>query len=113
MDLDGDQRSEKISMENNDGINYFVIRNHRNFPILRKPFLTQAIGGIVHKLRLVQVSKDTKLLIVYYFEGVTEYMDFQGTGRLYFVSWKDNDLKTLSMSIGPHYWHESKDYRWF
>lgn len=111
LDLDGDHRNEKISMENNDGVNHLVIRNYRNFPILRKPFLTQAIGGIVHKLRLVQVSKETKLLIVYYFEGTTEYLDFQATGRLYFVSWQNNDLKTLKMSLGPHYWQENKSYR--
>lgn len=111
LDLDSDKRNEKISMENNDGINYLVIRNYRNFPIFRQAFLTQAIGGIVHKLRLVQVSRDTRLLMVYYFEGVTEYLDFQATGRLYFVSWKNNDLKTIKMSRGPHYWQESKGYR--
>lgn len=111
IDLDGDKRKEKISMESNDGINYFVIRNYRNFPIFREPFLTQALGGIVHRVRLVRVSHDTKLLLVYYFEGKTEYLDFLATGRLYFISWKNDDFKTLKMTRGPHYWQESKDYR--
>lgn len=111
IDLDGDKRNEKISMENNDGINYFVIRNHRNFPIFREAFLTQALGGIVHRVRLVEVSPTTKLLIVYYFEGKTEYLDFNATGRLYFVSWPNNDLKKIKMTRGPHYWQEFKDYR--
>lgn len=111
LDLDGDKRNEKISMENNDGINYFVVRNYRNFAFFREPFLTQAIGGIVHRVRLVQISKNTKALIVYYFEGKTEYIDFQATGRLYFVSWKNDDLSTMKMSRGPHYWQEFKSYR--
>ena len=88
IDLNDDNRNEKISMESNDGINYFVIRNHRNFPIFREALLTQALGGIVHRVRLVEVSSETKLLIVYYFEGKTEYLDFNATGRLYFISWR-------------------------
>jgi hypothetical protein len=106
-----DKTHFRLSMESNDGINYFVIRNHRNFPIFREAFLTQALGGIVHRVRLVQVSNNTKLLIVYYFEGKTEYLDFQATGRLYFISWPDNDLKKIKMTRGPHYWQEFKDYR--
>ncbi|MGB0453086.1 MAG: hypothetical protein ACPGJV_05165 [Bacteriovoracaceae bacterium] len=111
FDLDGDKRDEYISFEKVDGIDHIVIRNYRKYPIFKKPFLTQAIGGVVHKVRIKNISKDVKLLLIYYFEGVTEYIDFQSTGRLYFVTWEKNDLNTLSISRGPFYWQEYKNYK--
>ena len=42
------------------------------------------------------------------YKGFTDYIDIEGSCQLYFLTWENNDLKTLSSYKGPPFWYESE-----
>lgn len=110
-DLNGDLREEKILIEKNDGIDFITIRDYTDRVVFRQRLDTQGIDSRVHRIRVKKISPKSTILMVYYYEGIVDYLEFRGTGRLYFITLDNNDLETLSMFKGPFYWQEHKGFK--
>lgn len=108
IDLNGDYRNEKILIEKNDGIDFITIRDYQSNVVFRQRFDTQGIDSRVHRIHVKHISKDTLVLLIYYFEGKVDYLEFLATGRLYFLTLDKRDLNSLKMFKGPYYWNEKK-----
>ena len=42
-----------------------------------------------------------QVILIHYFEGKIQTIDYKGTSRLYLLTIKDGDLSTLTMTKGP------------
>lgn len=109
IDLDGDDRVEYIVIEKRDSEDWLHIHDYNRKRIFSLKFVRLGWESDVFRINLRQLSKDTKVLLVRYYEGHNQGENFTGTGRLYVVSWDKNDLKSLRGVRGPQLWDEFAD----
>lgn len=106
LDLDDDGFKESLTISIQDGIDFLQIYNKNQVKIFEGKFQTQGPKSRVHRFELRRISPATRLLIIYYYEGVTNYLAFKNPGYLYLVTIDDKNLKTMSMKKGPMFWQE-------
>ncbi len=111
LDLNGDDRPESFFVSKKDGGDWLEIFDDKGIKIYDFKFDTIGSWSRVFKVQMRKISNDSKLLMLYFYEGITRYTDFQGTARVYFLSWDKNKLNTLSMFKGPYVWDEKRTFR--
>lgn len=111
FDLTGDDRFERIIFERRDGVDWVTIYNYQKELILEHQLETQAAGSRVYKLKLNDISETKRLLTLYFYEGATDYLNFKANTRLYFITFRANDLSGITAQKGPRIWEEFSDKR--
>jgi hypothetical protein len=111
IDLDEDKIPESFFVSKRDGVDWIDFFNSKGEKFFDFQFDTLGSWSRVFKVQLRKVSQNTKLLLIYFHEGVTRYVDFRGTARVYFLTWEENNLKTMSMYKGPYIWDENRTYK--
>lgn len=106
LDLDGDKQMDGIQIVKNDLIDSVEIFNSNGNMIFRGVLEPQGVLARVERLRLVDISPETRVLIIHYYEGKTESRRMEATARLWFITWPRADIRQMSLSKGPGYWHE-------
>lgn len=110
LDLTDDNIEESFGFEKRDGEDWIHFLD-----LLKRPFKSFRFdpkGGHsrLYKVQLRQITPKSKVLILYYFEGKTQAVDYISTARLYFVTIDDNKLSTLKMYKGPYYLYEKEEH---
>lgn len=111
LDLTSNHRFERIIFERRDGIDWVTIFNYQKELVFEYQLDTQAPGSRVYKLGLNNVSKSKRLLTLYFYEGATDYLNFQANSRLYFLTFDVNNLKGMTAQKGPAVWEEFDNKR--
>ena len=111
LDLNGDELPESFFISKKDGGDWLELFDRAGEKIYDYKFDTIGSWSRVFKLQMRNISSEAKLVILYFYEGITRYVNFQGTARVYFLTWDNNDLSTLSMYKGPYVWDEKRDFR--
>src|SRR5690606_30569035 len=72
-----------------------------------------AMGGdsALYKIKLVSLSPKVRALILFLDEGKTEGRRFESTARIFVLSFENNDLNTLKLVRGPHFFQEKEAQR--
>lgn len=111
MDLNGDGIEEIIQPQKRDGVDWIEILGTGSQKIFEAKLL--AIGGesAIYKVKVAQISPKTKLLILFLDEGKTNGRRFESTARIFLMTFENNDLTTLHLTQGPHYFHEKEGQR--
>lgn len=109
FDLNDDGESEGIVLEKKDQENWihFFSRTGKKLNSFRVE--TKGVGAQLYRVNVRALSPKTKVLVLHFYEGATEHLDFEGTSRFYFVTIDNKDFQTLSMFKGPIFWHEKKE----
>jgi hypothetical protein len=108
FDIDGDLRNEKFLIEKRDSQTWLHIHNYKREIIFSYKFETKGLRSDLYKIQVRNLSKNSRIFMLYYYEGKTEYVDFFGTSRVYFLTVDNSDLKTLAMKKGPAIWEEAE-----
>lgn len=111
IDINGDGLNEILTYEKRDGEDWFNILDHDKRRLLRLQLRATGIKSKLYRIGLHQISRQTRLLILHFYEGYNEYLEFNGGARYYFVTLDNNDLKTLSGHRGPLFLDERKERR--
>ncbi len=111
VDLDGDGIEEILQPEKRDGIDWLTIMNSSRGVLYSSKFYSSGGESAIYKLRLVHLTPRIKTLIVFLDEGITKGLRFESTARIYFLSWEDNKLSTLTLNPGPHIYQEKEAQR--
>jgi hypothetical protein len=113
FDLDGDFRSESFVLEKKDGEDWFHIHAYGEIKKRHLSYRLEASGpkSRIYKISVRQLSAETKLILLYFYQGVNKYLEMRGTTRLYFLTMDNNDLTTLSMYKGPVVWDEFRSFK--
>ncbi len=111
IDLNDDQIEETIQPQKRDGVDWLEIRNSSETKVFEAKLLAMGAHSKIYKVRLVQISKNVRALIIFLDEGVTSGKRFESTGRFYVLSFENNDFSTMSLVEGPHFYHEKQAQR--
>ncbi len=111
LDMTGDDRPESLYTAKQDGEDWIYLFDNKGRQAFR--YLIQAHGAWSRLFRIQKrtLSKTTDAYLLYFYEGVTRYLNFKGTSRLYLLTIDNKDLKTASVYKGPVLWDETRDFR--
>lgn len=111
LDLTGDGRTEIIQPTKKDGVDWLMVYDANKSKIFEAKLLAMGGESVIYKLKLVHLSPTVKTLIIFLDEGATHGEHFESTARIFLLSYEKNDLSTLSLAQGPHYFHEKLSAR--
>lgn len=111
IDLTGDSVEETIQPMKRDGVDWIEIRNASETVLYSGKLFAMGAESFLYKLKLVQLSESLKALILYLDEGGVQGKKFESTARIYVLSYENNDLRTLKLTEGPHFFHEKESTR--
>lgn len=111
LDLNADGIEETLRPQKRDGVDWLEIRDASERKIMEAKLPANGGNGHLYKIRLMNLSPKLKTLVLFMDEGETRGKRFEATARLYFISFENNDFSTLSLSQGPHFFHEREAQR--
>jgi len=109
VDLDGNARNESLVFEKIDGKDLFHIHNYEGDRIFSAAFTPLGTESNLYKINLRDIGSGYRSLLLYYYEGTQNYLEFMGTSRLYVVTFKDLTPGNFVFFKGPLLWSEHKD----
>jgi len=111
IDFDEDGVEEALIPQKRDGVDWLEIRDISKRKIFEARLLSMGSESFIYKVRLIRLSLDAKVLVIFLDEGFTSGRRFESTARIFLISYEKNDLKTMKMTQGPHFFHERKAFR--
>jgi hypothetical protein len=111
VDLNGDGIEEIIQPQKRDGVDWIEIKDSGQRKIFDAKLLAMGGESVIYKARLAHLSLKTKLLILFLDEGKTNGRRFESTARIWLITFDNNDLSTMTMTRGPHHFHEKEGQR--
>jgi hypothetical protein len=108
FDLNRNGFNEILETPKRDGLDYIVIKDGMGKLIYEAALDSMAKDSYIDKIQLKSLSATTDLMLIYYYEGGVDSSKFEASARLYFLTFENRDLKTLSLYRGPHYFHEKQ-----
>lgn len=111
VDLDSDGIEEVIQPEKRDGIDYLTILNSSRTEIFSARLFSSGGDSSIYKLRMVYITPSVRTIIIYLDEGSTKGLRFESVARIYLLTYEYNKLSTLSLTPGPHIYHEKEGQR--
>jgi len=111
IDLNQDGVEEIIIPQKRDGVDWIEFRNLSQAKVAEFKIFSSGAESNIYKLKLVTISKNAKAIIVFLDEGQTIGQRFESSARLFVLSFENNDLKTLKLTTGPHFFIEREAFR--
>lgn len=111
IDLNDDKIEEIIQIQKRDGVDWLEIKNFSLVKIFETKLVSMGGESSVYKLKLVKISSTVTALIVFLDEGKTNGKKFESTGRIFVLSYENDDLSKISTTLGPHFFHEQESQR--
>jgi len=111
FDLDDDKIEETIQPQKRDGVDWLEIRNSSERKLFEAKLLAMGADSTIYKIKVVNISDKVKAAILFLDEGHTTGKRFESTARIYVLTYEKNDLTTLKMTEGPHFFHEKQSQR--
>ena len=106
IDLDGDGEAEGITVSKKDGENWIELSGKLGKPFYRNQIPALRVDSSLFKINFISLSPTVKVLLLNFYEGYTNYLQFNGTARLFLLSFENNKLDKISFSTGPSFWIE-------
>lgn len=111
IDLDGNGRNESLIFEKIDGKDLFHIQDYEGKRLFTAGLTPLGTRSHLFKINFRHIGDGLKVLLLHYYEGYQNYLEFMGTSRLYMVTFKDLRPGSFNFSKGPLLWTEYKDHR--
>ena len=111
LDLNNDQIEEMIQPQKRDGVDWIEVKDSGQRKIFEAKLLAMGGESTIYKAKLAHLSETVKVLILFLDEGKTAGRRFESTARIYLLTFENNDLSTMQMTIGPHHFHEKEGQR--
>lgn len=111
VDLNGDGMEETLQPQKRDGVDWLEIRDTSQRKIFEAKLLAMGGDSALYKIKLVSLSPKVRALILFLDEGKTEGRRFESTARIFVLSFENNDLNTLKLVRGPHFFQEKEAQR--
>lgn len=111
VDLNGDGIEESIRPQKRDGVDWLEISDFSGRKVFAGKLLAMGANSAIFKIRLVSLSPNIKTMIIFLDEGTTRGKEFESTARIFLLSFERNDLSTMKMVQGPHFYQEKESQR--
>ncbi len=111
LDMNSDGKEESIQVMKRDGMDWLDITGHDGTQLLQAKIWAMGSGSGIYRLRLLDLSKTVRAMVIFLYEGKTESRKLESSARLYFLTFENKDLTTMKVAAGPRYWHEYEGVR--
>ena len=111
IDLNNDGIEQAVVIVKRDGDDWVDIFDQYKEKLFSYKFEEKGIYSTVYRIVRKRLNDKTVVLIFYYFEGETNYINFESSARIYLLTIDNKDLKSMSMFKGPSIFEEFKSYR--
>ena len=111
LDLNRDKLPENITFVKKDNEDYIEIFDSELKKVFSYRLENKGYGSDLYRIELKTLSADTVILLLYYYEGATKYINLQGTSRVYAITIDNNDLKSMTAFKGPSVFDEQKTFK--
>lgn len=111
FDLDGDGKEEGLQVVKRDLIDYLDILAPDGRTLFKAEILPNGVDAKIDRIRIVDISPKTRVLVVQYDEGKTQGKKFEASARLWLISFENKDLSTLKLTRSAPYWYEFEKIR--
>jgi len=108
IDINRDGFPESFLLEKSDGIDRLHIFTAFGKRIFSYEFENKGLKSGLYKIQMRPLSNATTIVILYYYEGYTEYFGLKASSRVYFMTVDNKDLTTLQLFKGPSFWDEER-----
>ena len=108
VDLNRDGIEEIIQPQKRDGVDWIEIKNTSQNTLFEAKLFSMGGASVLYKIRLVDLSPRVRVLIVFLDEGITRGKRLESTARFYVLSFEDNNLTKITLTQGPHFFHEKE-----
>jgi hypothetical protein len=111
IDLNQDDKNESFVVEKKDGEDWVHVYNYSKEKIYSFKLDTGGAHSRLYRITSKSLSKDFKVYVLHFFEGVTQFLKFRSQARFYFLTIDKNNLKSISTYKGPAFWEEFKSFK--
>jgi len=111
LDLNGDGIEEYIQPQKRDGVDWIEVRDSTQRKIFEGKLFAAGGESYIYKMRFVQISPKVKVLVLFLDEGKTHGKRFESTARIFLLSFENNDLSNMNLTMGPHHFQEKQGQR--
>ena len=111
IDLNGDGVEEIVQPQKRDGVDWIEVRGMNQSKIFEGKLLAIGGGSSIYKMKLAYLSPKVKVLVLFLDEGKSSGLKFESVARIFLLSFENNDLATLKLTMGPHHFHEKEGQR--
>lgn len=111
IDLNQDNAKESVVFVKRDSEDWIEIFDQYKQRIFQYRFEEKGLNSGLFRLVRKKLSNQSMILALYYFEGETNYLNFESSARVYLLTIDNNDLKTISVFKGPSFFEEYKSLK--
>ena len=106
IDLNRDGIKESFQTVKKDGIDFIRLNNSFGELIFEASLFTKGSNSSIYKANFFNVKENVDVLVLHFYEGENSSATFEASGRLYFITILNQDMRTASLTRGPYFWHE-------
>lgn len=106
IDLNRDGVVDSFQTVKKDGVDFIRIMDANGMTKFEASLEGKGKRSRIFKAHLLGVSGKADVLILHYYEGDTDEAVYEGSARIYVLTIEDKNLNKISMTKGPHFFHE-------
>lgn len=111
LDINRDKKDESLIFVKKDNEDWIEIFDHQQTKIFSYQFENKGFDSELFRIEFKRLSPQTSILVLYYFEGISRYIEYQATARVYAITIDDNNLSTLKGFKGPSFFDEFRSLK--
>jgi hypothetical protein len=101
LDLNFDGLLDGIQVKKVEQKDYVSLYDQNNKQRAQFELEGMGIDSYLYRVRVRKVNHHTSLVLLYYYEGYSSGKEFYASGRVYFVTIKDNKFEQIHFQKGP------------
>lgn len=111
IDLNDDGKKDGFVFEKRDGTDWLHFFDQDQKLIRTFKLTPKGYNSNVFKLRMSQLSAKTKLIEVFYYQGLTKYTRLDSTAQVLLITIDDQKFESMSLYEGPEFFQEARDIK--
>lgn len=111
LDLNRDGAPEQIVFVKKDNEDWIEIMGPDKQKFFSYRFENKGFDSELYRVELKTLSPTTDILLLHYYEGMSRYIDFQGSSRIYAITIDERNLKSMSAFKATSFFDEVKTFK--
>lgn len=111
IDINGDGNQEILFFVKKDCEDFLYLYDYQRNKKFEYKFELKGINARPYRVALHRIDGKTNVLLIYYYEGESNYIDLRSSVKLYFLTIDNQDLDSVYMYKGPMVFEEFKFFK--
>ena len=106
LDLNRDGIEDFFQTVKKDGVDFIRIMDHFGKIVFERSLMTKGNRSRIFKAKLKKISNNVDALILYFYDGHNQAVNFEGSARLYIITIPGRNFSKITLTKGPYFWTE-------